>query len=237
MSGFDSDASDRAKAFGQGDPRVAAYALEVFRPEDEILREVRARSRAAGLPEIQVGPMDGLHLEVLARLLRPRRAVEIGSLGGYSAICLLRGMPQDGRLWALELAPERTKLVEEHAALAGFAGRVRAIPGPAIESLRSIESEGPFDLVFIDADKGGYPAYLDWAAEHLRVGGAAIGDNTFAWGLVGSLADPDNQASERDMKQARALDEFNRKASGGGRFRATVLPTAEGLTVAIKTHW
>lgn len=223
---------DSDKSFGQSDPAMATYAIETFAPEDAILREVRARSRARGLPEIQVGPMDGLHLEILMRLIAPRRVVEIGSLGGYSAICILRGMPEDGRLFALELSADRARLVEEHAGLAGFGpGRIRALAGPALDNLKILESEGPFDAVFIDADKNNYPRYLAWAADNLRLGGVAIGDNTFAWGTVGRW----EGLSDREASQARSLDEFNRlAAAAGGRFRATILPTAEGLTVAVK---
>src|SRR5689334_8964966 len=101
--------SPPVKAFGQGDPALAAWAEEVYAPEDEVLREIRTRSLAAGLPPIQVGPLDGLHLEVLARAARARRAVEIGTLGGYSGVCLLRGMEPDGLLDTFELRPQHAE--------------------------------------------------------------------------------------------------------------------------------
>jgi len=96
--------SPPVKGFGQASEALAAWAEAVYRPEDEVLREIRERSAAAGLPPIQVGRFDGLHLEVLARACGSRRAVEIGTLGGYSGVCLLRGMGPEGRLHALELA-------------------------------------------------------------------------------------------------------------------------------------
>src|SRR5512142_2469070 len=102
--------SPPVKGFGQGDPALAAWAAEVYRPEDALLREIRARSAAAGLPPIQVGPFDGLHLEVLARAIGARRAVEIGTLGGYSGVCLLRGMGADGVLHTFELDARRAEL-------------------------------------------------------------------------------------------------------------------------------
>ena len=143
-----------------------------------MLREIRERTVAAGLPAIAVGKMDGLHLELLARAANARRAVEIGTLGGYSGVCLLRGMP-DGRLDTFELEPKNAEVARESFTRAGVVDRVRIHVGPAAEKLRDIEGDGPFDLVFIDADKTGYPTYLTWAEEHLRVGGVVLLDNTF----------------------------------------------------------
>src|SRR5512138_3974529 len=94
--------SPPVKAFGQGSEALAAWAASVYRPEDDVLREIRERSAAAGLPPIEVGSFDGLHLEVLARACGARRAVEIGTLGGYSGVCLLRGMGAEGLLHTFE---------------------------------------------------------------------------------------------------------------------------------------
>src|SRR5512145_2190444 len=102
--------SPPVKGFGQGDAALAAWAESVYRPEDEALRAVRERADQAGLPPIHVGRMDGLHLEVLARACGWRRAVEIGTLGGYSGICLLRGMGEAGLLDTFELDPARAEL-------------------------------------------------------------------------------------------------------------------------------
>jgi caffeoyl-CoA O-methyltransferase len=220
----------------QTDARLARYMIDAFRPADAALEEVKERARAAGLPMIQVGAMDGLHLEVLARLSGARKAVEIGTLAGYSGLCLLRGMGEDGRLWTFEADPKHADVAQETFRRNGVAERVRIHRGPASERLPAIEGEGPFDLVFIDADKTGYPAYLDWAARNLRVGGVALGDNTFAWGMIADegIADPEDRVT------VEALREFNRQAAlppeRGGRFRATLLPTGEGLTVAVKVR-
>ena len=219
-----------AKAYGQGDPEISSYVEKLFRPEDETLARVRKASLAAGLPEIQVGPMDGLLLEILMRLLRPKKVVEIGSLGGYSAVCILRGMPDDARLWAFELAEDRARLIEANVAEAGYGDRIRVMAGLALENLGKIENEGPFDAVFIDADKTGYPRYLEWAARNLRLGGVAIGDNTFGWGKVHLAGD----GADDQSRMLKGLAEFNRAAAESGRFRSTIIPTAKGLTVAVK---
>lgn len=221
--------SPPVKGFGQGDAALAAWAESVYRPEDAVLRALRERSLAAGLPPIQVGAFDGLHLEVLARAAGARRAVEIGTLGGYSGVCLLRGMGEAGLLHTFELDPNRAELARAAFERAGLGARVRIHVGPAAERLRDVEGEGPFDLVFVDADKTGYPGYLAWAAEHLRLGGVLLADNTFGFGHVHE----EHPAGESAEAMA-ALRAFSEALAGGGRFRATMLPTAEGLSLGVK---
>lgn len=223
--------SPRVKGFGQGDAALAAWAEEVYRPEDALLRELRARADAAGLPPIHVGPMDGLHLEVLARACGWRRAVEIGTLAGYSGIRLLRGMGEAGVLHTFELDPAHAELARRSFERAGLAERAHVHVGPAAERLREIEPDGPFDVVFIDADKTGYPAYLAWAERHLRIGGAVLADNTFGFGHVHE-ANP----SDEDAAAMAALRRFSERLAQGGRFRATMLPTAEGLSLGVKVR-
>jgi caffeoyl-CoA O-methyltransferase len=223
--------SPSVKGFGQGDPALGAWAEAVHAPEDEVLRDVRARARAAGLPDIAVGAMDGLHLEVLARAAGARRAVEIGTLAGYSGVCLLRGLGEEGRLDTFEKDPRHAAVAQETFLRAGLAGRVRIHVGAALERLPAIEASGPFDLVFIDADKGGYPAYLAWAEEHLRVGGIVLADNTFAFGHV-----HDPAFAGEDAGAVEPLRRFAERLAGGGRFRATILPTEEGLSLGVKVR-
>ena len=219
--------SPEDKGFGQGSPELARWAEEVFQPEDAVLAEIRARSVREGLPAIAVGRFDGLHLEVLARLLGARKAVEIGTLGGYSGVCLLRGMPEDGVLHTFELDMHHAEVARESFRKAGVVARARIHVGPAKDNLRKIEDQGPFDLCFIDADKTGYPGYLDWAARHLRVGGAILADNAFGFGGVSK---PDGDEG------VRALRRFNEELARGGRFRATMIPTEEGLALGVKVR-
>jgi caffeoyl-CoA O-methyltransferase len=217
--------SPSSKGFGQGDPALAQWAERTFKPEDDVLREIRARAEEEGLPTIAVGPMDGLHLEVLARACGARKAVEIGTLGGYSGVCLLRGMGSSGVLHTFEISEHHAKVARDSFAKAGFSKQAQVHVGPALEKLLEIEASGPFDLVFIDADKVSYPAYLSWAAEHLRVGGIVLGDNAFAWGEVHLPGGDPSRA---------ALRKFDDDLASGSRFRSTMIPTAEGLAMGIK---
>ena len=210
--------------FGGREEKLVRYLNRVFKPEDPVLKEIRERSLKAGLPEIQLGGMDALHLEVLARAAGARKAVEIGTLGGYSGTAIARGLGKGGRLHTFELERRHAEVAMESFQKAGVVDRVTIHVGPALQRLPEVEHEEPFDLVFIDADKESYPAYLAWAAHHLKVGGLVIGDNCFAFG---EIADGRSAGAE-------ALREFNRELAQGGRFRATLLPTGEGLTVGVK---
>jgi caffeoyl-CoA O-methyltransferase len=223
--------SPEDKGFGQGSVELARWAEGVFRPEDERLAEIRERSLRAGLPPIHVGRFDGLHLEVLARAAGARKAVEIGTLAGYSGVCLLRGMGDGGILHTFELDEKHAEVARQSFRLAGLADRARVHVGRALDLLERIVPEGPFDLVFVDADKTGYPAYLDWAGENLRVGGILLADNAFGWGGV---ADP--QFAGENAESIRALRAFSEKLAAGGRFRATMIPTEEGLAMGVKVR-
>jgi len=217
--------SPENKGFGQGDPELERWAESVYEPEDDVLREIRERSVREGLPPIAVGRFDGRHLEVLARAAGAQHAVEIGTLGGYSGVCLLRGMGPHGVLHTFEYVEKHARVASESFHKAGVAARAHIHVGAAIEKLREVEAEGPFDLVFIDADKVGYPAYLTWAGEHLREGGIVLGDNAFGFGEIHLPGGDESRV---------ALRLFNHQLATGGRFRSTMIPTAEGLAMGVK---
>ena len=218
------------KAFGSSEPKLEKHTYDTFRPEDDVLREIRERAARAGMPDIQVAALDALHLEVLVRMAGAKKAVEIGTLAGYSGVAILRGMGDGGVLETFELEEPHAVVARESFRRAGFADRAHVHVGPALENLRKIEANGPFDLVFIDADKTGYPDYLAWAAEHLRTGGVVLGDNAFLFGEV-----TDEPRGDR-APAIRAMRAFHETLAAGGRFRSTILPTGEGLAVGVKVR-
>ncbi|MBM3381173.1 MAG: O-methyltransferase [Betaproteobacteria bacterium] len=218
------------KSFACTIPELAQYAHDCFQPEDLILAEIRERAVQEKLPNIHVGRMDGLHLEVLVRATGAKKAVEIGSLAGYSGVCIARALPPDGHLHAFELYEKNARVCAETFQRAGYSSKITIHQGVALENLKHIENQGPFDLIFLDADKHNYPAYLSWAEQHLRVGGTLIADNTFAWGLI--LQNTFDTESQR--RDAEGVLQFNAKVAKNAIWRATILPTGEGLTVAVK---
>lgn len=218
------------KNYGQNDPRIVDYVENLFRPEDDLLAQVREHQDSGGLPPIQVGGMDVRHLEVLTRMIGAKTVVEIGTLGGYSGVSIARGLAPGGHLYTFEYDPKHAKIAKESFQKAGLADRVDIHVGPALENLPKIAKHGPFDLVFIDADKVNYPNYLDWAAANLRVGGVVLGDNAFAFGHIAN----DNAPDEDTRKAVKALRVFNEALARGGRFRSTMIPTGEGLALGVK---
>ncbi|MGE4234293.1 MAG: O-methyltransferase [Bacteriovoracia bacterium] len=217
------------KTYFQTKTSIEDYLQAIYQPEDSVLAGVRASSQASGLPEIQVGELDGLLLTVLAHALKPKKIVEIGTLGGYSGICLARALPQDGKLYTFEVNPRNAEVAKKSFKDAGLEQKVEVFVGPAKDNLAKIESLGPFDLVFLDADKKGYVGYLDWADKNLKMGGVVLADNTFAWGLIDSeTVDP------TDEESVYALRRFNDALARNKNFKSTILPTGEGLSLAVK---
>ena len=221
-----SGASWPEKGFGATDPRIAPYVERLLEPEDAVLAEIRARSTREGLPTIAIGPFDGRHLEVLARMTGARHIVEIGTLGGYSGVCLARALPPGGRLDTFELEPAHARVAAESFRRAGVADRVHVHVGPALKQLREIEVDGPFDLVFLDADKAGYPDYLAWSERHVRVGGVVIADNVFRRAAFSIEGD--------DPRAVDGIRRFNESLARSGRFRATMLPLEDGFAVGVR---
>ncbi|MGH9443951.1 MAG: O-methyltransferase [Thermoanaerobaculia bacterium] len=215
-----------AAGVGQNAPAVASYLDAVFGPEDAVLAEIRQRSSREGLPEIAVARLDGRHLTALALAAGAKKIVEIGTLAGYSGVCLARALPGGGRLDTFEFDAKHAKVAVESFRRAGVEKLVHVHVGPASENLPSIEKNGPFDLVFIDADKLGYPDYLRWATANLRRGGLVLADNVFR-AAFGPNANWGAESIE-------ALDLFNRELANGGAFVATFLPTVEGLAMGVK---
>jgi len=216
------------KQFGNDDERLAGYVRKTYVPEDEVLREIRERCEREGMPDIQIGALDARHLEVLAAVAGARKAVEIGTLGGYSGVSLLRGMGIGGVLDTIEIEPRHAEVARESFRRAGYTTQARIHLGAALQVLPKLAAQAPFDLCFIDADKESYPDYLHWAADNVRPGGLVLADNAF---LFGELADKPTGARATTIA---AMQAFHQILANGGRFRATVLPTGEGLAVGVR---
>jgi predicted O-methyltransferase YrrM len=159
---------------------------------DDALEDAVKAAEAGGLPAIQVEPPTGKLLQLFARMVGAKKILEIGTLGGYSTIWLARGLPSDGRLITLEANPDYAAVAEKSIANAGLSELVDMRVGPALETLPKLldEGAGPFDMVFIDADKANQDHYLSWALDLTHVGSLIVGDNVVRNGRV---LDSDNE--------------------------------------------
>jgi len=203
-------------------PDIVAWTDALHVPHDSGLRSAFEAPDREGLPAIQVGVSEGKALGLWLRMIGARRAVEIGTLAGYSAIHLARALPSDGHLWTIEADPHHAQVARANLATAGVADRVTVVEGKALEVLASIEKHGPFDAVFLDADKGNYDHYGRWAASHVRSGGLILADNAY---YFGQLLDPEGP-------EAAAMRRFHEQV--GVAFDAVCLPTPDGLVVGIR---
>mgnify|MGYP003618519304 CR=1 FL=1 len=211
---------------------VDQYITTLLDPPDTALEETLRASAAAGLPEISVSPAHGALLTVLARAVGARRILEIGTLGGYSAIRLARALPPAGRLVTLDLNPLHAEVASSNIARAGLADRVAVRVGPATASLAALAEEGaaPFDFVFIDADKAGYTEYLQGALRLSRPGTLIVADNVVRQGRVIDPADDDTNV--------RGVRRFHDALAAEPRLMATVVQTVgvkgyDGLAIAV----
>jgi len=172
---------------------VDDYLAEKLLPEDPALKGAIERNTAEGLPAIDVSALQGRFLYLLARLHGARRILEIGTLGGYSTICLARALPADGKLISLELEEKHARVARENIEVAGLTERVEIRVGPALESLTRLQAEkaGPFDFVFIDADKPNTGPYFERAMEMCRSGSVIIADNVVRKGLLADAMSKD----------------------------------------------
>ena len=166
--------------------KVDRYFGGLFAPQDAKLKAAIKANRAAGLPAIDVSPLQGKFLQVMAEMTQARRVLEIGLLGGYSTIWMARALPRGGRIVSLEYEPRHAEVARENLRRAGLLGRVEIRVGPALESLPKLKAEGagPFDLIFIDADKENNPQYLEWALKLARRGTLIVVDNVARHGTV-----------------------------------------------------
>jgi predicted O-methyltransferase YrrM len=184
---------------------VDRYFSNLLVPEDPALESALRESAAAGLPAIHVSPNQGKLLQLLAQSQGARRILEIGTLGGYSTIWLARALPDGGHLVTLEYEPRHAEVARGNIAKAGLAGIVELRVGRALDTLAQLDAEasGPFDFIFIDADKQAYPEYFTWALRLSRPGSLIVADNVVRNGAVVDAASSD--PSVQGVRRMNAL--------------------------------
>lgn len=217
----DTDSRSGARYAG---PEILDWTGRVHAPHDEALEQAYRSAEEGGLPPIQIGPSEGKTIALLLQLVGARKAVEIGTLGGYSALWMAKAMGREGQVWTIEADAQAASIAKDNIAAGGLGDRVHVMEGAANEVLPELEGHGPFDAVFIDADKQAYDRYGAWAATNLRVGGLLIGDNAY---LFGRLLD--------SGEDAEAMRRFHEQAARD--FDSVCLPTPDGLVVGIRRRY
>jgi caffeoyl-CoA O-methyltransferase len=203
------------------DPAILAFVERVHVPHDAALTRAFEAPSTEQMPQIQVSPSEGKLLGSLVRMIGARKVVELGTLAGYSAIHIGRALPDDGKLYTIEIDPRHAAIARANIEAAGLADRVEVLVGGGVEMLRELAARGPFDAVFLDADKEGYPHYATWAGRHLRTGGLLLADNSYYFGRL--LAEDASARAMRRFHEQLAVD-----------FDAVCVPTPDGLVVAIR---
>lgn len=214
------------------DDDLHAYLVAHGARQDTVLRRVQEETAAMGdIAEMQIAPDQGAFMTLLARAIGAREALEIGTFTGYSAICIARGLGAGGRLVCCELSEEFAEAAARNAEAAGVAERVEIIVGPAADTLRALPEGDLFDLVFIDADKPGYPTYYEEALGRTRTGGLILLDNVFGGGQI---AKPDDEVSEGWRESVAALRALNDRLVADERVDLAMVGIADGLTILRK---
>jgi predicted O-methyltransferase YrrM len=207
----------------------AQYINDLFAPEDEALRSTREAMARENIPRMHVSASQGRLLQVLARGIGARRILEIGTLGGYSTLWLARALPAGGRLISLEIEESHAAVARRSLARAGMGEKVEVRLGPARETLAQMQAGGEeaFDLVFIDADKDGYPGYLEQTVPLTRAGGMILADNTL-------------RHSALDPERASGIARFNAAVAAHPQLVSIIVPVLrgpgfDGLLIAVKS--
>jgi O-methyltransferase len=212
----------------QVDDSLHEYILSVSLREDTLLRELREETSRLTMARMQISPEQGQFMALLLKLTGARRYLEVGTFTGYSALVCALAMPADAELYALDISEEWTAIARRYWERAGVAGRIQLQLGSAAETLQSMlpAAQNSFDAIFIDADKTGYAAYIQYGYELLRPGGFLMLDNVL-WG--GSVIDPAD-----DDEDTVAIRRVNEAMLADERFDISLLPIGDGLTLARK---
>lgn len=208
-----------------------AYIQNLLSPESSLKKQSRQASEELGLARISISPAEAQLVKTLLRLHGTKKFVEIGTLTGLSAQYFFEALPEDGELWTLEKDPRHAQKAQEVFTQFGpSTKKIHLVVGDAREELSKLAAQGPFDGVFIDGNKAAYGDYLAWAEQNLRPGGLILADNVFLSGAVWG-ADTTQRFSE---KQIQVMQKFNQRLADPQLFESAVVPTFEGLYVAIK---
>jgi len=203
---------------------IEQYIEQHSSPEEAVLKELNRETYVkVQMPNMLSGHLQGQFLEMLSRMLQPKRILEIGTFTGYSGLCLAKGLAKDGLLYTIDINEELQPMVEQYIAKAGQTKNIKQLIGDARQIIPSLEEM--FDLVFIDADKINYSTYYDLVFDKVRTGGYIVADNVLWSGKV---------LAEKKDKDTLAIDNYNKKVAADTRVETFILPLRDGLNIARK---
>ena len=206
------------------------YLDQVFGFEDKLLKNIREIAEKEEVLPMQVSSHEGTLLYFLAKSIRANKILEIGSLYSYSTIYLARSLhSKEGLVFTCDISKERHQTSQALIKNYPEYKKIKWVTGKALDTLPQLEKEGPFDMVFIDADKENYGKYLEWTEKNLKTDGLLVADNTFLFGSV--YGEPERKTSQ---KTTEIMRKFNQDIAQSPLWTSALIPTKEGLTVAIK---
>ncbi len=204
-------------------PELQQYLVAHGTPPDAVQRElIEETARLGGIAIMQIAPEQGAFMQLLVTALGAKRVIEVGTFTGYSALCIARGLPEDGTLLCCDVSEEWTSVGRRFWEKAGVADKIELRIGPGIETLEALPEEETFDMAFIDADKPSYPLYFEALLPRLRTNGVILVDNVL-W--AGNVVNP--EADDENTKHIRA---FNEKVAADPRVETAILPLGDGIT-------
>ncbi len=206
-------------------PDLDTYKREVFAREDDLLKSIMPDAIEQGIPRISVSPEAGQTLYLLAKTIGAKKILEFGALAGYSGIWLARALPEDGQFITLEIEPKHAEVTRRNYEKAGLSDRTDVRLGDGTKLMQDAAQDGPFDLIFIDADKENYPKYLDFALENTRSGGLIIADNANGHGHAHrALPKGDGR---------RGIQDYNRRVANHPKLISNIIPVGGWLAVSL----
>jgi len=205
------------------------YLNQNFQLKSPFLDKIEELTKEEGVLRMQMSAHEARLLQFLVRCSKAQKIVEIGTLYGYSTYHLAEALEKKGRVWTIDQVEERHKKTQNLLKNSRLISKINWITKPAKKALQSLEKEAPFDMIFIDADKSSYGDYLEWAELNLKKSGLLVADNTFLWGAVYG------ENSNVPKKTVEVMKNFNQRLSQSSKWQGALIPTIEGMTVAVKT--
>lgn len=205
------------------------YIRKLYAPQDALLKAIDDMLQNMNI-HMHVGPDEGKLLQMLIKLHNVKTVVEVGTLAGYSAIWMARALPDDGHIYTINKDPAHIDMARHFFDQSEVKHKITMLEGDAHDMLKALGRKGPFDMIFIDADKISYNDYLDWAEENIKKGGLIVADNTLLFDTIGLDAPPPGTAPTTWHNMRK----FNERLADSSKYFSTMIATAEGMTLAIK---